>query len=49
MEMIENIDTHILLPDKEAGVNTIQYEDETYSSSDEENDNQLNWNYLIGA
>ena len=42
MEMIENIDTDILLPDNEAGVNTIQYEDETYSSSDEENDNQLN-------
>ena len=42
MEMIENVDTDILLPDNEAGVNTIQYEDETYSSSDEENDNQLN-------
>jgi hypothetical protein len=42
MEMIENVDTDILLPDNEAGVNTIQYEDETYYSSDEENDNQLN-------
>ena len=42
MEMIENVDTDILLPDNEAGVNTIQYEDETYSSPDEENDNQLN-------
>lgn len=42
MEMVEDIDTDILLPDNEAGVNTIQYEDETYASSDEENDNQLN-------
>ena len=42
MEMIENADTDILLADNEAGVNPIQYEDETYYSSDEENDNQLN-------
>ena len=42
MEMVEDIDTDILLPDNEADVNTIQYEDETYASSDEENDNQLN-------
>lgn len=40
--MVEAIDTDILLPDNEADVNTIQYEDETYASSDEENDNQLN-------
>ena len=42
MDMVEHIDTDILLPDNEADVNTIQYEDKIYSSSDEENDNQLN-------
>ena len=43
MEMVEDSDTDILLPDNEADVNTIQYADETYASSDEENDdNQLN-------
>jgi hypothetical protein len=42
MDMVEAIDTDILLPDNEADVNTILYTDETYASSDEENDNQLN-------
>ena len=42
MEMVEDIDTDILLPDNEADVNTIQYEDEIYASSDVENDNQVN-------
>jgi hypothetical protein len=43
MDMVEAIDTDILLQDNEADVNTILYTDETYASSDDEdnNDNQL--------
>ena len=44
MEMIENVNTDILVAHNEGDddVNAIQYEDEEYHSSDEENDNQLN-------
>ena len=45
MEMIENVNTDILVAHNEGDhddVNAIQYEDEEYHSSDEENDNELN-------
>ena len=42
--MIENVNTNILVAHNEGDddVNAIQYEDEEYHSSDEENDNELN-------
>ena len=47
--MVEAMDTDILLQDNEADVNKILYTDETYASSDEENDHpgQLNRKILL--